>query len=90
MPYTHQPRLEVDITAIINVGITPFGIFVVSHIVLDDAHHVLRIQYVGFLKVARSAYFVTYPIPLAATIKKLHVDKGRQAITCRFEQLYRT
>ena len=74
MPCAHEPRLEVDVTAIIKVGIAPLGIFVVRHTVLDDAHHVLRIQNIGFLKVARTAYFVTYPLPLAATVEELLVD----------------
>ena len=51
MPQPHEPRLEVDVTAIIEVGLTPLGILVVGQTILDDAYHVFRIQRVGFLKV---------------------------------------
>ena len=88
MPCAHQPRLEIYITAIVEVGITPFGIFVVGETVLKDAHHVFRVQNVGCLKVSRSAYCVTYPIPLAATVKKLHIDKSCQLITTILVLLY--
>ena len=89
MPKPHEPRLEIDETVVVNVGITPLGVYVVGHIVLDDAHHILRLQHVTVLEVAHAAYFVTYPIPVAITVKELLVDSCCQAITCKFEQLNR-
>ena len=74
MPQPHEPRLEVDVAIVVDVGIAPLGIFVVGHMVLDDAHHVLRVQYVAFIKVARTAYFISYPILLATTVEELIVD----------------
>ena len=89
MSCAHQPRPKIDVTAIIEVGITPLGIFVVGETILDDAHHVLRVQHVDAIKVAHVAYFVTYPTPVSATIKELLVYSCCQAITCKFEQLNR-
>ena len=69
MACAFEPRLEVYVTVVVKIGITPFGIFIIGETVLDDAHHIFRIQHVAILKVARTAYFITYPIPLATTIK---------------------
>ena len=88
MPCTHQPRLEVDITAIIKVCITPLGIFIVGHSILDDANHVFMIQHVGILEVTRSAYFIAYPIPLATTVKQLTIDEFRKFIANVVVHLY--
>jgi hypothetical protein len=74
MPQPHEPEFEVDVTAIIEVGLTPFGILVLGQTVLDDAHHVQRIQHVTFLKVAHTTYFFSYPVPLAAAVEELFVD----------------
>ena len=89
MPQPHEPRLEVDVTAIIEVCLTPLGILVVGQTILDDAHHVLCVQHVDTIKVAHAAYFVTYSIPVAITVKELLVDSCCQAIACKSEQLYR-
>ena len=74
MPQSHEPRLEVDIAIVVEVGFTPLGIFIVGHIVLNNANHILRLQHIAILEVAHTAYFVTYPIPLAATVEELLVD----------------
>lgn len=73
MSCSHQPRLEIDISVVVKVGITPLGVFIVGHTILDDASHVFRIQHVGFLEITRSAYFVTYPMPFSTTVKQLLV-----------------
>ena len=51
MPFAHQPRLEMDVIIVVEVGIAPLGIFVIGETVLDDVYHVIRIQHVCFLKV---------------------------------------
>ena len=75
MPFAHQPRLEIDVTVVVEVGIAPLGVFIVGHTILDDSNHVFRIQHVDFLKVTRSTYFIAYPIPLATTVKQLTIDE---------------
>lgn len=80
MPCTHHPRLEIDVTVVVEVGIVPLGVFIVGHTILDDANHVFRIQHVGILEVTHSAYFVAYTIPLATTVKQLTIDEFRKFI----------
>ena len=51
MPHPHEPRLEVDVTVVVEISVPPLGIFTIGQTILDDAHHIFRIQHVGFLKV---------------------------------------
>lgn len=88
MPCTHKPRLEIDISVVVEIGLSPLDIVVVGHVVLDDAHHVLGIEHVDFSKVTRSAYVVTYPIPCAATVKKMLIDEFSQFIAAILILLY--
>lgn len=80
MPCAHQPRLEIDVTVVVEVGIAPLGVFIVGNIVLDDTNHVFRAQYIGFIKVTHITDFIAYPIPGAATVKQLAIDEFRKFI----------
>ena len=71
MPFAHQPRLEMDVIIVVEVGIAPLGILVVGQTVLDDENHSLRLQHIAILEVAQTAYFIAYPIPLSATVEEL-------------------
>ena len=74
MPFAHQPRLEMDVIIVVEVGIAPLGIFVVGHIGLDNENHSLRLQHIAIIEVAQTAYVIAYLIPRSATVKELLVD----------------
>ena len=80
MPRPSEPRLEVDILLMVEIGIPPCSILPICQFVFNDTHHIFHAKEIAVLKIADAATLIGHPIPIAAAIKQLAVDFFGQSV----------